>query len=161
MNKIRSIRIQKTLDSKTRTGGGGRRVSQGKLRYTCASCLRQKFLTAHRQLSSSSSPKRHPVQVTKIKCGTKFLRVLIFVIFPAIGKNKIYANKNYRRQTEISYTKKIVLRNRVCSITHCLFHSETKQYSTKNWFVFLLLVLNKNKNIINAGYWVLSENRKN
>ena len=106
VNKIRSIRIQKTLDSKTRTGGGGRRVSQGKLRYTCASCLRQKFLTAHRQLSSSSSPKRHPVQVTKIKCGTKFLRVLIFVIFPAIGKNKIYANKNYRRQTEISYTKK-------------------------------------------------------
>ena len=92
MNKIRSIRIQKTLDSKTRSGGWGRGVSQGKLRYTCVSCLRQKFLTAHRQLSSSSSPKRHPVQVTKIKCGTKFLWVLIFVIFvifPAIGKNKI------------------------------------------------------------------------
>ena len=26
--------------------------------------------------------------------------------------------------------------------------------------VFLLHVLNKNENIINAGYWVLSENRK-
>ena len=28
-------------------------------------------------------------------------------------------------------------------------------------YVFLLHILNKNKNIINAGYWVLSENRKN
>ena len=36
----------------------------------------------------------------------------------------------------------------------------------KYWFivwkyVFLLHVLNKNENIINAGYWVFSENRKN
>ena len=28
-------------------------------------------------------------------------------------------------------------------------------------YVFLFHVLNKNENIINAGYWVLSENRKN
>ena len=28
-------------------------------------------------------------------------------------------------------------------------------------FVFLLHVLDKNENIINARYWVLSENRKN
>ena len=28
-------------------------------------------------------------------------------------------------------------------------------------YVFLLHVLNNNENIFNAGYWVLSENRKN
>ena len=28
-------------------------------------------------------------------------------------------------------------------------------------YVFLLRILNKNENIINAGYWVLSENCKN
>ena len=36
----------------------------------------------------------------------------------------------------------------------------------KYWFivwkyVFLLHILNKNENIINAVYWALSENRKN
>ena len=61
MNKIRSIRIQEALDSKTRNGGGGEGVTQGKLRYTYATCLKQKFLTAHRQPSTSSGPKRHPV----------------------------------------------------------------------------------------------------
>ena len=50
----------------------------------------------------------------------------------------------------------------VCSITTCLLHSETMKY----WFIvenmyFLLHVLNKNENIIDAGYWVLSENHKN
>ena len=45
------------------------------------------------------------------------------------------------------------------------FIQKTKRYTTKYWFifwnyVFLLLVLNKNENIINAAYWVLSENRK-
>ena len=121
MNKIRSIRIQKTLDSKTRSGGWGRGVSQGKLRYTCASCLRQKFLTAHRQLSSSSSPKRHPVQVTKIKCGTKFLQVLIFVIFPAIGKNKITQIKitagKLKLATQKNSTKKSCLFNHTLSLS--------------------------------------------
>ena len=29
------------------------------------------------------------------------------------------------------------------------------------YFNFLLHVLNKNENIINSGYWVLAENRKN
>ena len=46
------------------------------------------------------------------------------------------------------------------------FIKETKRYTTKYWFivwkhVFLLEVLNKNENIINAGYWLLSKNRKN
>ena len=55
-----------------------------------------------------------------------------------------------------------LLRNRVCSITTRLLHSET----TKYWliarkYVFLLHVLNNDENIINTGqYWVLSENRK-
>ena len=47
----------------------------------------------------------------------------------------------------------------------CLFNHNLSK-TTKYWFivwkyVFLLHVLNKNENIINAGYWVLSENRKN
>ena len=62
-----------------------------------------------------------------------------------------------------------MLRNGVCSITTCLLRSETNRYTMKYWFygsivwkyVFLLHVLNKNENIINAGYWVLCENRKN
>ena len=28
-------------------------------------------------------------------------------------------------------------------------------------YAFLLQVLNKNENVIDAGYWILSENRKN
>ena len=53
-----------------------------------------------------------------------------------------------------------------CLFNHnCLFHSETKQYTMEYWFivwkyVFLLHLLNKNENSLNAGYWVLSENRK-
>ena len=98
------------------------------------------------------------------------LQVLIFAIFPAIRKNKfpqtftpeyIFFNLN-------SLHKNTILRNRVCSITICLFHSKTKQYimyTMKYWFythvgyvyrsivwkyVFLLHVLNKNENIING-----------
>ena len=47
----------------------------------------------------------------------------------------------------------------------CLFNQNLSK-TTEYWFivwknVFLLHVLNKNENIINVGYWVLSENRKN
>ena len=77
-------------------------------------------------------------------CGAKFLRVLIFAIFPAIRKNKfpqikitanifffIFFSKNLP-QSEIfsnlnSLHKNTVLRNRVCSVTTCLFRSETKR----------------------------------
>ena len=102
--------------------------------------------------------------------GKNFLRVLIFAIFPAIRKNKfpkikitanIFPAKKYIVFSNLnSLHKNTIPRNRVCSITTCLFHSETKRYTTKYWFivwkyVFLLHVLNKNENIINAGYWVL------
>ena len=51
-----------------------------------------------------------------------------------------------------------MLRNRVCSITTCLFHSETKRYTTKYWFivwkyVFLLHLLNKTQKYYES--WVL------
>ena len=58
------------------------------------------------------------------------------------------------------------LRNRVCSITiaTCLFHSQTKRYTMNYRFYigyaylsiivgFFWHVINKNENIINAGYW--------
>ena len=69
---------------------------------------------------------------------------------------KIYSRVN------ILKLKNTVLRNRVCSVTTCLFHSETTKYWCVAWkYVFLLDVLNKKENIINAGYWVLSKNLKN
>ena len=41
----------------------------------------------------------------------------------------------------------------VMAITTCLFHSETTKYWFTAWkYVFLLHVLNKNENLINAGY---------
>ena len=113
----------------------------------------------------------------------KFLRVLIFAIFPAIRKNKfpqikitanIFPAKIYSR-VNILYDLNSLHKNTVqCSITTYLFHSETKRYTMNNWFyigyvyrsfvwkyVFLLHVLTKKENIINAVSWVLSENRKN
>ena len=98
-------------------------------------------------------------------CGMKFLRVLIFAVFPAIRKNRFRQKKiaNVRFSNLNSLHNNTALRNRFCLITACLFHSET----TKYWFiaskyVSLLHVLNKNENIyINTGYWVLCENRKN
>ena len=49
----------------------------------------------------------------------------------------------------------------VCSITTCLFYSKTKRYNEPLVLHSTLLhLLNKNENIINVGYWVLSENRK-
>ena len=39
-----------------------------------------------------------------IPCGTKFLRVLIFVIFPAIRKNK-----NYRKQIFLTYIRYTII----------------------------------------------------
>ena len=50
-------------------------------------------------------------------CGTNFLRVLLFAIFPATLSNLNSLDKN------------TVLRNRVCSITTFLFLSETKRYT--------------------------------
>ena len=85
-----------------------------------------------------------------LQYGTKFLRVLIFAfcaIFPAIRKNKfpqIKITETFFPQKftpeEIfsslnSQLKNTALRNRVCSITTCLFHSETKRYTTKYWSI--------------------------
>ena len=104
-----------------------------------------------------------------IPCCRRFLRVLIFAVFPVICANKfpqtffpqkltpesIFSNLN-------SLHKNTGLTNHVCSITTCLFHSETTKYWFIAWkYVFLLQVLNKDKDIINAGYGVFSENRKN
>ena len=64
-----------------------------------------------------------------------------FAIFPAIPKNKfpqtffpqkftpekIFSNLN-------SLHKNTVLRNRACSITTCLFHSETKRCTMNYWY---------------------------
>ena len=58
-----------------------------------------------------------------------------------------------------------MLRNRVCSITTCLSHSEQNRidsitgftYGIHTLVLFLLHVLHKNENINNAGYRVLSE----
>ena len=105
-------------------------------------------------------------------CGTKFLRVLLFAIlgvFLAIRKNKfpqiklpqtffpqkftpeqIFSNLN-------SQHKNTVLRNRVCSITTCLVHSETTKYWLIAWkYVFLLDVLNENENntMLGTGYFL-------
>ena len=85
-------------------------------------------------------------------------------IFPA----KIYSRVNinsltFKFATQKYSTKKSCLFNYNLSLSHT---AETKQYTMKYCFyigyaVFLLNVLNKNENIINAGYWVLFENRKN
>ena len=67
-----------------------------------------------------------------LQCGKKFLWVLIcaiFAVFSAIRRNKFPQIKI----TANSFPAKIYsrVRNRVCSITSCLFHSET----TKWWFI--------------------------
>ena len=59
----------------------------------------------------------------------------------------------------------MLLRKSVCSITtsHFYKYQNCIQRNIGLLFennVFLLHVLNKNENIINAGYWLLSENRK-
>ena len=79
-----------------------------------------------------------------IPCCRRFLRVLIFAVFPVICANKfpqtffpqkltpesIFSNLN-------SLHKNTGLTNHVCSITTCLFHSET----TKYWFIAWKYVL--------------------
>ena len=73
----------------------------------------------------------------------KFLRVLIFAffaVFPAIRKdtwvpaNKLTANIFAAKINLNSLHENTIPRNRVCSITTCLIHSET----TKYWFIFLI-----------------------
>ena len=89
----------------------------------------------------------------------------IFAVFLAIRKNKFPENKNFRKhfshknflQSKYSLHKNTVLRNRVCSITTCLFHSETTKYWLIAWkYVFLLDVLNKNENntMLGTGYFL-------
>ena len=72
----------------------------------------------------------------EIPCGPKCLQILIFVISPAIRKNKfpqkntedifpakLYSKVNNSYSNLSSLHKTTVLRHRVCSITTCLFHS--------------------------------------
>ena len=91
-----------------------------------------------------------------VLCKKKFPQIKITAeIFPA----KTYSRGNTVCSNLNSLHKNTVPRNRVCSITTGLFFSE-KYWRTLSivWkYVFLLHVLNKNDNIINAGYWVLSE----
>ena len=76
------------------------------------------------------------------------------------SEEKNGAHAHYREPVPLnSLQKNTVPRNRVCSITTGLFFSE-KYWRTLSivWkYVFLLHVLNKNDNIISAGYCVLSE----
>ena len=78
-----------------------------------------------------------------LPCVTKFGGggVIFALIFPAIPKNKfpqtffpqkftpekIFSNLNLLH-------KHTVLRNRACSITTCLFHSETKRCTMNYWY---------------------------
>ena len=91
-----------------------------------------------------------------VLCKNKFPQIKITAqIFPA----KTYSRGNTVCFNLNSLHKNTVPRNRVCSITTGLFFSE-KYWHTLSivWkYVFLLHVLNKNDNIISAGYWVLSE----
>ena len=99
----------------------------------------------------------------------------IFAVFPAIGKNKfpqikntanIFPAKIYSRvnilQLKLFATQKIKY-CQIVSVQSQFVSFIQKQRNTGLLFenMFLLHVLNKNENIINAGYWVLSENRKN
>ena len=100
----------------------------------------------------------------------KFLRVLIFAFFPVIRNNmfpqiKITANifpAKISSRENILYLK--FATQKYNTKKSCLFNHNLSK-TMKYWFivskcVFLLHVLNKNENIINAGCWVLSENRK-
>ena len=97
----------------------------------------------------------------------------IFAVFPAIRKNKfpripitanIFPAKSYSRvnilqlkfATQKYSTKKSCLFNHNSSLS--FRNNEIMVYCLK--FVFLLHVLRKNENIINAMYRVLSKNRK-
>ena len=97
----------------------------------------------------------NPIKM-KLPCGRKFLSVLNFAkfaIFSAIHKNKspqlqittnIFPAKIYSRVSLTNLNplhKNTVLRKCVCSITTCLFHSETKLYTmnkTSNYYWFYL-----------------------
>ena len=108
----------------------------------------------------------------KIFAGSKFGD---FCSFSSDPQKEVPANKKLPQTFSVQnfipewifsnlnlWHKNTVLRNRACSITTCLFHSETTTHWYITWkYVFLFHVLNKNQNnIINTGYWVLSENRK-
>ena len=82
------------------------------------------------------------MEYSYVSCGTKFFRVLIFVIFSAIRKNKFLQTFFPQKFSPEKFSnlnslhKNTVLRNCVCSITTftCLFHSETRQYTMNDWF---------------------------
>ena len=127
--------------------------------------------------------RRSNVRLTKkvFTCDTKYFGVLIFaffVTFPAIRKStfpqikstaNIFPSKIYSRvnilqlkfATQKYNTKKSCLFNHNFSFIQ---KQNVKRYTAKGRFivwkyVFLVHVLNKNENIINAEYCVLSENR--
>ena len=82
----------------------------------------------------------------------EILWVLIFAIFSAIRKNKF---------PQIKITAKFFPRKFTPEVNTVFSNWDWRTLSIVWKYVFLLHVLNKNENIINAGYWVLSENRKN
>ena len=117
-------------------------------------------------------------------CGTNFLRVLIFAIFPATRKNKfpeitIFPAKIYSRvnilELEFARQKYSTKKSRLFNYNLSLPFRNKTVYNEltgftqgthtvvlfENMYFYNLHVLNNNEYIISAGYWVLSENRKN
>ena len=98
-----------------------------------------------------------PHGVARNVCGFQLLR-----FFSAIRKNKFPQMKITANVFSANIYPRVntVLRNRVCSITICYFHSQTMiywfyigfAYCSIVWkYAFLLHVLNKNENISKLG----------
>ena len=111
-------------------GGGGPQIAE-------VSCGRSPHLSCKRD---QIKMRDYMDRVTPLTVWHKFLRVLIFAVFPAIRKNKFPQTKItanifpaiiYSRENLNFLHKNTVVRNRVCSITTCVFCSETKGYTMK------------------------------
>ena len=103
-----------------------------------------------------------------IQCGTKFLPFLILQILRFFQQSaKISSckqNKNYRKHfplkiySNLNSLHKNTVLTEIVSVTLCLLaHSETKRYTDE---LLVLLRVPPVENIINVGFWTLSENRK-
>ena len=106
------------------------------------------------------------VRATLIELGTKFLRVLIFAIFPAIRKNKfpqikITANPDFSRKNlhQSKYSLTLIRYTKIKYYEIVFNHNLSLSFRNKTVYNEIMVnplhVLNKNENIISAGYWVL------
>ena len=107
----------------------------------------------------------------EVPCGEKFLRVLIFAIFavfPAIRKNKFPRIKiveptfpaKINSRLKIQYYEIVSVQSQL-ALSLSFRNNEILVYCLKICISIARIVLNKYENIINAGYWAVSENRKN